>query len=56
MEVYNELEMRDVTNVFGIMKGREEPGEFSVFHLKIILVLQCISLGQLSHHCFVSHQ
>jgi len=25
-EVFNELETRQITNVFGIIRGREEPG------------------------------
>jgi len=26
VEVFNELETREITNVFGIIRGREEPG------------------------------
>jgi len=26
LEVFNELETRQITNVFGIIHGREEPG------------------------------
>jgi len=27
LEVFNELETRQITNVFGIIHGREEPGQ-----------------------------
>jgi len=28
VDVFNELETRQITNVFGIIRGREEPGQF----------------------------